>query len=70
MDGLKDSRGNYTEAGLRHPNMKADLDLCRKYLSELGKIYWSKGKHSPEIPMSSIPIRPDNFDMQLSAALN
>lgn len=70
MDEYRDANGDYTEAGLRYPGMKADLTLCYKYLSELCNIVWAGGPYNPKMSMWSIPPRLENFDMQLSAAFD
>lgn len=57
---------NYSEeaAKLRYPAMRADLDLCEKQLYAL-----CKGERSG-ITAMSVPPRPENFDMQFSAAFD
>lgn len=69
---LRKSNGDYTEEGLEYPGMKADIDLCYKYLHELCQIVWGNGRdgYKPKMTMWSIPPQPDNFDMQISAALD
>ena len=68
---LRKSNGDYTEAGLKYPGMKADLDLCWKYLYELCQIVWAGNPNRQAgITMWSIPPQPDNFDMQLAATFD
>lgn len=68
MAELQKPNGDYTEDGLRYPGMKANIDLCYKFLYELCQITWAGSSYHPKMTMWSIPPRPDNFDMQLSAA--
>ena len=49
---------------LEYPQLKADLDLCEKQLYEI-----CKGERTGLTAMS-VPPRPDNFDMQFSAAFD
>jgi len=68
---LRKPNGDYTESGLQYPGMTADIELCKTYLNELCQIVWAGNPNRPaNMVMWSIPPRPDNFDMQLSAALD
>lgn len=49
---------------LEYPQLKADLDLCERQLYEI-----CKGERTSLTAMS-VPPRPDNFDMQFSAAFD
>lgn len=49
---------------LEYPQLKADLDLCERQLYEI-----CKGERTGLTAMS-VPPRPDNFDMQFSAAFD
>ena len=51
-----------TDQELRYPKMKADLDLCEKYLVDLCE---RSGK-----PPLSVPALTTDFDMQFSAAFD
>jgi len=71
MDELRKPNGDYTETGLKYPGTKANIELCYKYLTELCRIVWTGNPNRPiEMTMWSIPPRPDDFDIQLSAAFD
>lgn len=49
------------QLALEYPQLKADIDLCYKYLFAICR---------GEILCLSVPPRPENYDMQISAALD
>ena len=49
------------ELALEYPQLVADIDLCYKYLFAICR---------GERLLLSVPPRPDNYDMQISAALD
>ena len=71
MEKLRKPNGDYTEAGLKYPGMTADIDLCYKYLFELCQIVWAGNPNRPtNMVMWSIPPQPNNFNLQILAALD